>query len=365
MRRREFISLLGGAATVPLAGLLPANAQRSPPEARELPLGAHPPPAPGPAVAPEPEPDVPLPPGRVRRIGVLMNASRRDRDAVAYLDALTEGLKAKGWNERRNLRIEVRWPDEEDRRIRQYAAELVELAPEVLLASDLDTAKALLAADSGIPVVFVNVADPVGAGLVPALERPGSGVTGVCQPELGASTQWPEMLRRIAPNVMRMAILHDPDAKPDQNRIAAIQTVAPAVGIEAFGVDAKSFRELERAVAGFSRSPNGGLIVGMSGLSSRERSAIVQLAARFKLPAIYADRLFVASGGLISHGPDLKEQYRMAADYADRILKGEKPADLPVQTPAKFSTVINLKTAKALGLAVPPGLRELADEVID
>ena len=319
MRRRDFISLLGGAAAVPLAGYLRVNAQGSPPEAPDLPLEAHPPPA---APTPSPEPDVPLPPERVRRIGVLMNASRRDRDATGYLDALTESLKAKGWTERRNLRIEVRWSGDEDRRIRQYAAELIELAPDIVLASDLDTAKALLAAGAGIPVVFVNVADPVGAGLVPALDKPGSSLTGICQPELAASTQWPEILKRIAPNVMRVAILHDPDAKPDQNQIAAIQIVAPAIGIEAFGVDAKSVRELERVVAGFSRTPNSGLIVGMSGLSSRERGAIVQLAARFKLPAIYADRLFVTSGGLISHGPDLKEQYRLAADYADRILKG-------------------------------------------
>jgi putative ABC transport system substrate-binding protein len=359
MRRRDFISLVGSAAAIPLAGLLKARAQDSTETAPEQT------PAPQEALPPAPEPDVPLPLERVRRIGVLMNASRRDREATGYLDALTEALKAKGWNERRNLRIEVRWSGDEDRRVRQYAAELIELAPDVLLASDLDTAKALLAPGSGIPVVFVNVADPVGAGLVPALDRPGSGVTGVCQSELGASMQWPEMLRRIAPHVMRMAILHDPDSKPDQNQIAAIQTVAPAVGIEAFGVDAKSFRELERAITGFSRTPNGGLIVGMSALSSRERSAIVQLAARLKLPAIYADRQFVASGGLISHGPDLKEQYRLAADYADRILKGDKPADLPVQTPAKFSTAINLKAAKALGLTVSSGLRELADEVVD
>src|SRR5262245_33926818 len=240
MRRRDFISLMGSAAAMPLAGLLKSRAQ----EATE--------PLPEPPAAPQesqvqqpavPEPDVPLPPERVRRIGVLMNASRRDRDAIRYLDALTEGLKSKGWNERRNLRIEVRWSGDEDRRVRQYAAELIELTPDVMLASDADTAKALLAAASGIPVVFVNVADPVGAGLVPALDKPGSDVTGVCQPESAATTQWPELLKRIAPNVMRVAILHDPDTRADQNQIAAIQTVAPAIGIEAFGVDAKSVRE--------------------------------------------------------------------------------------------------------------------------
>ena len=362
MRRRELIKLLGGAAAVPLAGLLRANAQHSSPEAPQLPLDAHPAPAPP---APEPEPDVPLPPERVRRIGVLMDAERRDRGAQERFEALTEGLKAKGWVEGRNLKIEIRWAGDDDRRIRDYAADLAELTPELLIGTDRDTAKALLAAGGGMPVVFLNVVDPVGAGLVTTLERPGGGVTGLCLTEFGASTQWPEIIKRIAPNLMRVAIIHDPDVKPNQSQIAAIQTVAPAIGLEAFGVDAKSFRELERAVAGFSRTPNSGLIVGMAAPSRRERSAIVQLAARFKLPAIYADRLFVTAGGLISYGPDLKEQYRLAAGYADRILKGEKPADLPVQTPAKFTVAINLKTAKALGLTVSPGLREWADEVVD
>ena len=362
MRRREFISLLGGAAAVPLSGYLRVNAQGSPPEAPDLPLGAHPPSAPP---TPSPEPEVPLPPERVRRIGVLMNAERRDREALARLDALAEGLKAKGWNEGRNLKLEIRWAGEDDRRIRDYAADLAELSPELLIGTDRDTAKALLSAGGGLPVVFLNVVDPVGAGLVAAMERPGGGVTGFCQTEFGSSTQWPEILKRIAPNLMRVAIIHDPDVQPNRDQIGAIQTVAPAIGIEAFGVDAKNFRELERAVAGFSRTPNGGLIVGMVAASPRERGAIVQLAARFKLPAIYADRLFVTSGGLISYGPDLKDQYRLAAGYADRILKGEKPADLPVQMPTKFNVVINLKTAKALGLTVSPGLRELADEVVD
>jgi putative ABC transport system substrate-binding protein len=362
MRRREFISLLGGAATVPLAGLLRANAQGSPPEAPQLPLAAHPAPA---SPTPAPEPEVPLPPERVRRIGVLMSAERRDREAQGRLDALTEGLKARGWTEGRNLKVEIRWAGDDDRRIREYASDLAEVTPDVVIGTDRDTAKALLSAGGGMPVVFLNVIDPVGAGLVAGLEKPGGGVTGFCQTEFGASTQWPEILKRIAPNLMQVAIIHDPDVGPNRNQIAAIQTVAPAIGIEAFGVDAKSFRELERAIAGFSRTPNSGLIVGIAAVSSRERAAIVQLAARFKLPAVYADRLFVTSGGLISYGSDLKEQYRLAADYVDRILKGEKPADLPVQMPAKFSVAINRKTAKTLGLTVPPGLRELADEVVD
>jgi putative ABC transport system substrate-binding protein len=367
MRRRDFISLVGSAAVMPLPGLWRANAQGSPPEAPNLPLGAHPPPAPRSTLdsAPSPEPEVPLPPERVRRVGVLMSADRRDREAQARLDALTDGLKAKGWAEGSNLKIEVRWAGDDERRIRDGAADLAELAPELMIATDRETAKALLSAGSGMPLVFLNVVDPVGAGLVAALERPGGDVTGFCQTEFGASTQWPEILKRIAPNLMSVAIIHDPDTPPNRNQIAAIQTVAPAIGLEAFGVDAKSFRELERAVAGFSRTPNGGLIVGMAAPSRRERSAIVQLAARFKLPAIYADRQFVTAGGLISYGLDLKEQYRLAAGYADRILKGEKPADLPVQTPAKFSAAINLKTAKALGLTVSPGLRELAGEVVD
>lgn len=358
---------MGSAAAVPLAGLLRARAQeatRQLPEAPQVPLQELPPAQPAPE-SPAPEPDVPLPPERVRRVGVLMNASRRDREAAAQLEALTDGLKAKGWTGSGKLQIAVRWSDDDERRIRRSAADLIELSPEAIVASDVDAAKALQAAGGSIPVVFVNVVDPVGAGLVAALDRPGGSVTGIRQSEFGASTQWPELLKRIAPNVMRVAILHDPDARPNQSQVAAIQTVTPAVGMEAFGVDAKSFRELERAIAGFSRSPNGGLIIGMPGLSPRERTAIVRLAARFKLPAIYSDRLFVTAGGLISHGPDLKAQYRLAADYVDRILKGEKPADLPVLAPTKFSTAINLKTAKKLGLAVPPGLRELADEVVD
>jgi putative ABC transport system substrate-binding protein len=356
MRRRELIGYLGGAAAMPFIAPLGAFAQDTPEPPSDQPSA---PPA------ESPPQQVPLPPEPARRIGVLMNASRRDREAAARLEALTDGLKAKGWTESGKLRIDVRWSDDEERRIRRSAADLVELAPEVIVASDSETAKALQAAGGGIPVVFVNVVDPVGAGLVAALDRPGGNITGIRQSEFGASTQWPELLKRIAPNVMRVAILHDPEARKNESQIAALQTVTPAVGMEAFGVDAKNFRELERAIAGFSRSPNGGLIIGMPGLSSRERTVIVRLAARFKLPAIYSDRLFVTAGGLISHGPDLKGQYRLAADYVDRILKGEKPADLPVQAPAKFSTVINLKTAKALGLTVPPGLRELADKVID
>jgi ABC-type uncharacterized transport system substrate-binding protein len=360
MRRRELIGYLvgylGGAAAMPFIAPLVAFAQDAPEPPSDQPSA---PPA------ESPPQQVPLPPERVRRVGVLMNAGRRDRQASALIGALTEGLRANGWNEDRNLWLAVSRSGDDDRRIRRSAADLIALAPEVIVAGDGEMAKALRAADSSIPVVFVNVVDPVGAGLVAALDRPGGNITGIRQSEFGASTQWPELLKRIAPNVMRVAILHDPEARKNESQIAAIQTVTPAVGMDAFGVDAKNFRELERAIAGFSRSPNGGLIIGMPGASSRERAVIVALAKRFKLPAIYSDRLFVTAGGLISHGPDLKGQYRLAADLVDRILKGEKPADLPVQTPVKFSTAINLKTAKALGLTVPPGLRELADEVVD
>jgi putative ABC transport system substrate-binding protein len=223
MRRRELIGYLGGAAAMPFIAPLGAFAQDTPEPPSDQPSA---PPA------ESPPQQVPLPPEPARRIGVLMNASRRDREAAARLEALTDGLKAKGWTESGKLRIDVRWSDDEERRIRRSAADLVELAPEVIVASDSETAKALQAAGGGIPVVFVNVVDPVGAGLVAALDRPGGNITGIRQSEFGASTQWPELLKRIAPNVMRVAILHDPEARKNESQIAAIQTVTPAVGME-------------------------------------------------------------------------------------------------------------------------------------
>jgi putative ABC transport system substrate-binding protein len=355
MRRRELIVLLGGAAAMPLVAPLAVLAQQT----SEQPSEQTPVPP-----AESPPPQVPLPPERVRRLGMLMAGDRRDREALARLDALQDGLAAKGWTDGQNLQIEPRlFVAGDDRRIAQSAKDLIELSPDILFATDGASAKALLAAAGNIPVVFVNVVDPVGAGLIKTLEQPGGNATGIGRSEYGASTVWPEMLKLIAPNVMRIAIIGDPDAPTDHGQIAAIQAVAPALGVEAFALDAESLRDLERAIAGFSRSPNGGLIVSIPESSSRDRSTIVRLAARFKLPAIYSDRQFVTAGGLASYGPDLKAQYRLAADYVDRILKGGKPADLPVQISAGYQFVINRKTAKTLGLDVSPALSARASEV--
>ena len=306
-----------------------------------------------------------MPPQRVRRLGVLMAGDRRDREAMARLDALQDGLAAKGWTDGQNLQIEPRlFAAGDDRRVTQSAKDLIELSPDILIGTDSASAKALLAAAGHIPLVFVNVVDPVGAGLVKTLEQPGGSATGIGRSEYAAITVWPEMLKLIAPNVMRVAIIRDPDAPTDYGQLAAIQDVAPAVGIEAFALDADSLRDLERAIAGFSRSPNGGLIVSIPESSSRDRNAIVRLAARFKLPAIYSDRQFVTAGGLVSYGPDPKAEVRQAADTIDRILKGEKPGDIPVQVAADYQLVINRKTAKALGLDLPPALSARASELI-
>ncbi len=350
--------LLGGAAAMPLLDRWAFGQNANQNAAEQNPNQA---PAPS---AESPPPEVPLPPERARRLGVLMAGDRRDREAFARLDALQDALSAKGWTDR-NLQIEPRlFAAGEDRAMAQSAKDLAGLSPDILLAADNASAKALLAASADIPMVFVNVVDPVGAGLVKSLEQPGGNVTGIGRSEYAAATAWPEMLKLIAPNVMRVAIIRDPDAATDHGQIAAIQDIAPAVGIEAFALDADSLRDLERAIAGFSRTPNGGLIVTIPDSSSRDRSAIVRLAARFKLPAIYADRQFVAAGGLVSYGVDTKAQYRLAAAYVDRILKGEKPADLPVQASAGYQLVINLKTAKALGLSVSPTLSGRASELI-
>ncbi|WP_068028692.1 ABC transporter substrate-binding protein [Rhodoplanes sp. Z2-YC6860] len=356
MQRRELMVLLGNAAVMPLLAPLTAFGQ----EANDQTPDQMPAP---PTELPSPE--VPLPPERVRRLGVLTSGDRHDRDALARLDALQDGLAAKGWTHGRNLQIEARLSAAgDDRGMTQTAKDLAGQSPDILVAVDRVSAEALAAAAGNIPVVFVNVVDPAGVGLVKSLEQPGGNITGVGRSEYGASISWPEMLKLIAPNVMRVAIIRDPDATTDHGQIAAISDVAPALGIEAFALDADSLRDLERAITGFSRTPNGGLIVTIPESSSRDRSTIVRLAARFKLPAIYADRQFVTSGGLMSYGPDQKAEYRLAADYVDRILKGDKPADLPVQTASGYQLVINRKTARALGLNISPTLSARASELI-
>jgi len=335
MRRREFIILASGAVITALAERawsLSARAQQS---------------------------------QRVRRIGVLMGLKADDPESQARLAAFAQGLQQAGWIVGQNIRIDYRWGAGNAETMNKHAAELVSHAPDVILAHSSAAVAPLRQASRTIPIVFTLVADPVGAGYVNSLAQPGGNVTGIRRSEYGASLAWPEMLKLIAPNVMRVAIIRDPDAATDHGQIAAIQDVAPAVGMEAFALDADSLRDLERAIAGFSRSPNGGLIVTISEPSSRDRSAIVRLAARFKLPAIYADRQFVTSGGLMSYGPDRKAEYRLAADYVDRILKGTKPGDLPIQLPTKFQLSVNLKTALALGIAISQSMLLRADEVIE
>jgi putative ABC transport system substrate-binding protein len=328
MRRRDFIALLGGAAAWPLS----ARAQQG---------------------------------ERMRRIGVLMPAAADDLDGQARIAAFRQGLQQLGWTDGRNVRIDTRWSAGDADEIRKYAAELAALAPDVILATGSATLAPLLQATRTVPIVFTIVPDPVGAGLVDSLARPGGNATGFTWFEYATSGKWLELLKQIAPGVTRVAVLRDPAIAAGLGQWGAIQAMAPSVGVEVIPVNVRDAPEIERAVAGFARSSNGGLILTASALAVVHRDLVIRLAARHKLPAVYHRRLFVTSGGLISYGPDLVDQYRQAAGYVDRILKGEKPADLPVQAPTKYELVLNLKTAKALGLEVPPTLLARADEVIE
>jgi putative ABC transport system substrate-binding protein len=333
MRRREFVSLLGGAATT-------------------WPLVAH---------AEQPE--------RMRRIGVLIGSAAEadadDRDAQGRLAAFLQGLAQLGWTDGRNVRIEIRRGGGDAEHIRQYAAELVALAPDVILTSGAAPTSPLLQATRSVPIVFTGLVDPVGAGVVDSLARPGGNATGFILFEYGLSGKWLELLKQIAPGVTRAAVIRDPAISSGIGQFGAIQSVAPLFDVELSPVNVRDAGEIERAVAAFARPANGGLLATASALTLVHRDLIIALAARHKLPAVYHRRLFVNSGGLISYGPDIIDQFRQAAGYVDRILKGEKPADLPVQAPTKYELVINLKTAKALGLNVPPSLLARADEVIE
>jgi putative ABC transport system substrate-binding protein len=329
LKRREFISVLGGAAAWPLA----AHSQQG---------------------------------ERMRHIGVLLAAAADDAEVQARMASFQQGLAQLGWTDGRNLRIDMRWATTNADDLRRQAAELAALAPDVLVgASGTTTAAALLQATRTVPIVFVIVVDPVGAGFVASLARPGGNATGFLLFEYGLAGKWLELLREIAPRATRAAVLRNPAIASGIGQFAALQAVAPSLGVELSPVDARDASEIERAVAAFARSSNGGLIVPASPAATRHRDLIVTLAARHKLPAVYFERSFVAAGGLISYGPDLLDQFRRAAGYVDRILKGEKPADLPVQAPTKYETVLNLKTAKALGIEVPPTLLARADEVIE
>jgi putative ABC transport system substrate-binding protein len=329
MRRREFITLLGGTAA---AWPLGARAQQA---------------------------------ERIRRIGVLMNVAADHPVGQARNAAFLQELAQLGWIDGRNLRIEYRWAAGDAEGIRRYAAELAAIAPEVILAPGSATAVPLLQATRTVPIVFVHATDPVGAGFVENLARPGGNATGFTLFEYGISGKWLELLKQIAPGVTRVAVIRDAALAAGTGQLGAIQSVAPAFGVELRPVGMSDAGEIERAVAAFARSPNGGLILTASTLAQVHRNLIVALAAKHKLPAVYFERFFASAGGLISYGPDLVDQYRRAATYVDRILKGEKPADLPVQAPTKYELVINLKTARALDLTVPPTLLARADEVIE
>jgi putative tryptophan/tyrosine transport system substrate-binding protein len=325
--RREFITLVGGAVAWPLG----ARAQQ-----RE----------------------------RMRRIGVL-TPGLADQDSLGRIAAFLQGLALLGWTDGRNVRIEYRWGEGDAEHIRKHAAELVALAPDVILVSGSSGVEPLLQATRTIPIVFVSVPDPVGAGFVDSLARPGGNATGFTVFEYGISAKWLELLKEMAPGVKRAAVLRDAAITAGIGQWGAIQTAAPSLGLEISPINLRDANEMERGVAAFARSPNGGLIVTASGLTVVHRKLIIALAARHKLPAVYHRRLMVTDGGLISFGPDNVDPYQRAAGYVDRILKGEKPADLPVQAPTKYELVINLQTARALGLDVPPTLLARADEVIE
>jgi len=328
LRRRQFITLLGGAAMWPIA----ASAQQG---------------------------------ERVRRIGVLMNTAADDTVFQIRVGAFLQGLALSGWTIGRNVRIEIRWSGGKADDARKYAAELVALAPDVILAHGVSTVRPLLQATRTVPIVFPIASDPVGMGLVDSLARPGGNATGFMSFEYTLSGKWLELLKEIAPGVTRVAVLQDPTQGGGASAFAAIQAVAPSLRVEASPVNMRDAGEIERAVADFARTSNGGLIVTGSALSNVHHKLIITLAAQHKLPVIYFERSFVAGGGLISYGSDYIDHYRRAAGYVDRILKGEKPADLPVQAPTKYELVINLKTAKALGLTVLDTLLARADEVIE
>jgi len=328
LKRREFITLLGGAAAWPLA----AQAQQ---------------------------------PERMRRIGVLGGLTEDDPREQARRMAFGQGLQELGWTIGRNVRIDNRWSAGDPESIRRNTEEMVALAPDVILAVGNAGVAPLLQATRTVPVVFVIVPDPVGAGFVDSLARPGGNATGFTAYEYGLSGKWLEVLKEIAPSVTRAAVIRDPALASGPGQFAAIQSIAPSLGVEVSPVNVRDAVEIERAVTTFARSANGGLIVTGSALAGAHRHLIIALAARYKLPAVYIERSYVADGGLISYGPDFVDQFRRAAGYVDRILKGEKPADLPVQAPTKYELLINLKTAKALGLEVPPTLLARADEVIE
>jgi putative tryptophan/tyrosine transport system substrate-binding protein len=301
----------------------------------------------------------------MRRIGVLLPAASDDVEYQAWVGAFLQALALLGWSIGRNVRIDTHWATPDAADIRRHAAELAALAPDVILAAGTSTVGPMLQATRAVPIVFPTVVDPVGAGFVDTLARPGGNATGFLLFEYSLGGKWLGLLREIAPGVTRVAVLRDITTQSGTGQFAAIQTAAPSLGAEITAVNMRDAAEIEAAIAAFARTPNGGLLLAGSGLAVLHHDLIIKLAARHKLPAVYYERFFVAAGGLISYGADRIDQFRSAAGYVDRILKGEKPADLPVQAPVKYELAINLKTAKALGLDVPATLLARADEVIE
>jgi len=303
-------------------------------------------------------------PERLRRIGLLLGTTADDSDSQVRLAVFRQSLQQLGWTDGRNLRIDYRWAAGNAENYRKYAAELVALAPDVILAPGFSVGP-MIQATRTVPIVFVFTTDPVGSGFVDSLSRPGGNATGFMAFEFSLNAKWLELLKEIAPGVTRAAVLRDAAIPSGIGQFAVIQSVAPSVGVEVSPINLRDAGEIERAVTAFARAANGGLIVAASALATVHRDLIITLAARHKLPAVYFNRVFVTDGGLISYGADFNDQYRKAAGYVDRILKGEKPADMPVQAPTKYELVINLKTAKALGLELPHSLLARADEVIE
>jgi ABC-type uncharacterized transport system substrate-binding protein len=325
--RRAFITLLGGAAVWPFA----AGAQQA---------------------------------DRMRRIGALLNLAADDPMGQARVAAFVQGLQAAGWSDGRNVRIDTRWAAADPGNFRKYAAELIALGPDVVLASTTAAVAQLQQASRTVPIVFVSVIDPVGSGLIASMARPGGNVTGFVIFEYALAAKWLELLKEMAPDVKRAAVLRDATVASGIGQFAAIQA-AGSVGMELSVIDLRDAGEIERAIADFAQRPNGGLIVTASQFGTNHPGLLVALAAQHKLPAVYPFRYFASTGGLISYGWDQLDEYHRAAAYVDRILKGEKPADLPVQAPTRYELVVNLKTAKALGLTVPDSLLARADEVIE
>jgi ABC-type uncharacterized transport system substrate-binding protein len=329
MRRRQFIALLGGAAAT---WALAARAQQREP---------------------------------LRRVAFLDPLAKDTPGAQERYTAFLEAFEQLGWTPGRNVRLEARWGGGDEAAIRKHAAELVALAPDVILAGGGTVVEVMLKATRTIPIVFVIVPDPVGSGFVERLSRPGGNATGFMMFEYNLCGKWLELLKEIAPSVTHAAVLRDPTFGLGVGQFAVIQAVAPSVGIEVSPIDVREPNQIEHAIATFAQSPNGGIILAASAIGAANVNLIVAAAARYKLPAVYIQRTFVAAGGLISYGPNFADQFRRVASYVDRILRGEKPADLPVQAPNKYELAINLKTAKALGLSVPQSLLARADEVIE